>query len=133
MPVRGVAGGNDTIEIRVGSYSRALTPGKSIRMAQVIYNYVKTFIYVLVDFGLAWFVAETIARRCPAFTRDRFPKTAFVLGSLFLFVAGIGRLGWPIQTIKGISSPEVVDGWIFWSLSLSGTFLILLDFFSRRR
>jgi hypothetical protein len=44
-------------------------------------------------------------------------------------VAGIGRLGWSIQTIGGKSPPERLDQAIFFALSLSGTFLLVYDFF----
>ena len=53
---------------------------------------------------------------------------AFLLGTGLLFVAGIGRLGWSIQSIRGTTPPEQLDQWIFRVLSLFGTFFLIYHF-----
>jgi hypothetical protein len=45
----------------------------------------------------------------------------------------VGRLGWDIQTIKGHSPAERLDQGIFWTLSLMGTLLLVVDFFMNQR
>jgi hypothetical protein len=47
-------------------------------------------------------------------------------------VAGIGRLGWPIQTWSGDSQAERLDQGVFLFLSLLGTFLVVFEYLAGR-
>jgi TRAP-type C4-dicarboxylate transport system permease small subunit len=51
------------------------------------------------------------------------------LGTAFLLVAGIGKLGWSIQTYDGTTPAENLNEYIFLVLSHIGTFLIFVDIF----
>ncbi len=99
-------------------------------MLTVALNYFKVAGIVGSEMFLAWgLVSQIIEPRFPCLTTDKAKRVLFLLGTGALLVAGIGRLGWDIQTWDGNTPPEKLDGIIFWTLSLGGTFLLLLDFF----
>jgi hypothetical protein len=96
-------------------------------MSQVLARYglslVAVTAAVVVGLVLAW-AANTWFR--PHISAIR--PWAFILGVGLLLVAGIGRLGWDIQTWGGESPPERLDTWIFWILSSAGTVLLIVDY-----
>jgi uncharacterized membrane protein len=53
---------------------------------------------------------------------------AFAFGAGLLLVAGIGRIGWGIQSWSGESPAEVLDKWMFWVFSWLGTALLVVDY-----
>jgi hypothetical protein len=99
-------------------------------MKEVIFNYLRTTIYVALDFFIAWLLAvRLIARKYPQLASKRIKLFLFLIGTGALLIAGIGRLGWAIQTFDGNTPPERWDQTIFLVLSLGGTFLLVLDLF----
>lgn len=99
-------------------------------MLTVVINYIKVAGIVGFEMFLAWaLVSQIIVPRFPRLTTDNAKRVLFLIGTGALLVAGIGRLGWDIQTWSGNTPPEKLDDFIFWTLSLVGTFLLLLDFF----
>ncbi len=101
-------------------------------MRSVASNYLTTGLYVLIEFACAWALATFVLLKYRIWRADKTHLVLFLLGAGLLLVAGIGRLGWPIQTFGGRSAAERLDQTIFLALSFSGTFLLLLDFFLRR-
>lgn len=97
-------------------------------MGQVVCNYLLAAFYVLADFAAAWLVGWLAVRKLPALASDGTRAVTFLVGSGLLLVAAIGRLGWSIQTIAGVSPPENLDQGIFLILSLCGTFLLIYNF-----
>ncbi len=100
-------------------------------MGQVIINYLLTALYVLLSFSLSWLLAYVAIRKFPKFV-ERTHDVAFLLGTGLLLVAGIGRLGWSIQTLDGTTSAEALDQDIFWVLSVFGTVLLVFEFAIQR-
>jgi hypothetical protein len=101
-------------------------------MAKVVAYYLKTLVGVLVVFGLAWFAARWASARAPVLCRDPARMVTFLIASALLLVAGIGRLGWDIQTPDGESPMEKLDQAIFFALSLVGTFLFVFEYIAGR-
>jgi hypothetical protein len=99
-------------------------------MKTVILNYFKTAVIVAIEFLLAWVFAKwVICRYYPRFASKMTKLVLSLTGTGVLLVAGIGRLGWQIQTFAGTTPPECLDQAIFLVLSLCGTFLIVLGYF----
>jgi hypothetical protein len=101
-------------------------------MKSVVYNYLMIGFYVLIEFTCAWALVTFGLGKYRVWVADQMRLRLFLLGTGLLLVAGIGRLGWPIQSIGGSSPAEKLDQAIFLALSLFGTFLLLLDFFLSR-
>lgn len=99
-------------------------------MDVVIFNYIKAAVIVVGDFGAAWAFARWARKRLPLFRSKAIRVILFLVGTGALFVAGIGRLGWDIQTWSGSSPAERLDQSIFIILSAVGTFLLMLDYFA---
>jgi hypothetical protein len=97
-------------------------------MSRVIQNYLWTALVVTLALSSAYWASWFIAREFSPTEVDRGRQIAFAAGTAMLLVAGIGRLGWNIQTYKGQSAAEKADRLIFWVLSVGGTFLLVLDF-----
>ncbi len=100
-------------------------------MNPVVSNYLWTGVYVLIDFACAWVVAFLLVR-FRLFVSDTARLGVFLLGTGILLIAGIGRLGWSIQTIGGATENETLDQLIFFYSSLFGTFVLLLGYFVDR-
>ena len=96
-------------------------------MRIVICHYIKTFIHVAVNFSLAWVLVYFLKTKYPKLLTKRKRITFLIAGTGFLLVAGIGKLGWPIQTYNGDSLAEDINSWIFLILSHIGTFLLFID------
>lgn len=99
-------------------------------MSGVVFNYLRAGLYVAIEFVFAWALVTFLLGKYSLWRSDRTRLLLFLFGTGGLLVAGIGRLGW--QTIGGSSPAETLDQGIFLVLSLSGTFLLLLDYFLTR-
>lgn len=97
-------------------------------MASVISKYLLTALYVAGSFAVAFIAAWFSARRVPGMATPLLRTIIFLVGTGMLLVAGIGRIGYALQTFDGTSPAERLDEWIFWTLSLVGTFLLVYDF-----
>ena len=105
----------------------------------VIQHYINTFVGVAINilfaFGLAWLLKYKCANRFVRLDRSKWAKSVVekrqvilvCLGSALLLVAGIGKLGWSIQTYGGTTPAENLNERIFLVLSHLGTFLIFVD------
>jgi hypothetical protein len=92
---------------------------------KVIKKYLITALAVSGNIVLAWAVSRTLAT-----PMTRGCHLALLgIGTGFLLVAGIGRLGWAIQTLGGESPAEILDRRLSVALSHIGTFALALDFF----
>lgn len=101
-------------------------------MADVVQRYVLTAAIVAAIFGVAALSARYVARNHPKLASPVVRCAAFLIGTGMLLVAGIGRLGWEIQTFDGQTAAECLDQTIFWILSVVGTGLLVYDFFASR-
>lgn len=102
-------------------------------MLVVAMNYVKVTGFVVFEIILTWvLVSKVFMPYFPRLTTDKAKCILFLAGTTMLLVAGIGRLGWDIQTWDGNTAREKLDFYVFMLLSLGGTFLLLLDFFITR-
>jgi hypothetical protein len=91
----------------------------------VVLKYGKAMVAVGVNISLAAILAHLVGRDV-----GRGIHLALLsVGAGLLLAAGIGRLGWAIQTIGGTSSSEALDKRIFTALSHGGTFLVAIDLF----
>jgi hypothetical protein len=97
-------------------------------MANVTLNYLKSGLFVVLICGAAW-LASLWARAWPAeLTGGSARLVMFLAATVLLLTAGIGRLGWEIQTWGGGTPPESLDQWIFLVLSLLGTVLLVFEY-----
>ena len=98
-----------------------------VKSTTVIFHYFYTFVSVAVNFIVALLFV--------CFSRSKYPKLInkhirlvyLIVGSGFLLVASIGKLGWSIQTYGGNTPAERLNEWIFLFLSRIGTFLLFID------
>jgi len=97
-------------------------------MGRVIKNYLWTVLVVTLAISAAFVAGRFITQEFLPTVVGRWRQIAFMAGTGMLLVAGIGRLGWSIQTYKGQSPAEKADRLIFWILSVGGTHLLVLDF-----
>jgi len=97
-------------------------------MREVIFHYFRIFVYV----GLSFFIALTTSyifnKQYKRFITSKFKIVLLVLGTSFLLVAGIGKLGWhsEITTWTGSQAEKWNDN-IFCILSYLGSFFVFLD------
>lgn len=97
-------------------------------MTDVATRYLWTALLVAVLLAVSMFLGRLVATKSPRIGTRCVRPAAFLCGAGLLLVAGIGRLGWSIQTFDGESGPENLDLVIFWCLSIVGTALIVFDF-----
>ena len=94
---------------------------------EVFHAYAKALIHVAVNLSVSFAVATAIGR-VPTFRPSRRIELLFSLaGRVVLLVAGLGKLGWSIQTWGGNSPIEVLNGWVFLGLSHLGMFLVFTE------
>jgi hypothetical protein len=93
----------------------------------VVLHYVLTAIYVTINIGLAFFTAWLIAIKRPQWVTDGKKAFLLVVGTGILLVAGVGKLGWSIQTMVGTTPAEQMNEAIFLTLSHVGTFILFLE------
>ena len=63
-------------------------------MNPVLLKYLKTALFVGLDFSIAWLLAvKVIVPHFPALTGERARVALFLAGTGLLLIAGIGRLG----------------------------------------
>jgi hypothetical protein len=98
-------------------------------MSRILVNYLKSFLIVGVVSALAWFSAYLVVENFPILCSERARSVFFLAASILLIVAGIGRVGWEIQTWGGNSPDELLDLRIFRFLSLLGTFFLIFEYF----
>jgi len=101
-------------------------------------NYANTFVAVLGVLAGAAMFAGLIQRFLPLLLVSPLARSLWILaGTLALTTAGLGRLGWGIQSFGGTTPPELLDQTVFWCLSLFGVFCIAvpetLAIFNQRR
>ncbi len=92
----------------------------------IVWRYLTVFVYVFICFGAAFIVGQ-FSQKWPRMQRPMFRAILLIVGASLLLVAGVGKLGWEIQTIDGTSKPEMLNNSIFNMLSYAGTFCIFFD------
>ncbi len=97
-------------------------------MYAVILNYTLVFIAVSIALLLSVIVARFLVHRFPKTSTPKVRLLFFLIGCGALLIAAIGRLGWSIQTMSGESLAEKIDIAVFTFLSISGTFLLIVDY-----
>jgi hypothetical protein len=93
----------------------------------VIFNYFYAFISVAVNLGVALLFVCFSKSKYPKLINKHIRAVYLIVGTSFLLVAGIGKLGWSIQTWDGNAPAESLNEWIFLILSHIGTFLLFID------
>jgi hypothetical protein len=106
--------------------------GASVRT--VIQQYVVTFVFVFINMLFAFGLVRLLKHKVASFKLAKFiVKNKHIMlgcfGTAILLVAGIGKLGWSIQTVGGTTPAEKLNEYIFWVLSCVGTFLVFVDIF----
>ena len=94
------------------------------KITEVVLHWFHYALYILLDFALAYRVACFLKSKYPKLFTKKFLAILLIASSAILLVAGIGRLGWSIQTIAGKTAPEIVNNVIFLCLSYIGGFLL---------
>ncbi len=57
----------------------------------------------------------------------KFQNIATLVGTIALLTAGLGKLGWEIQSYSGTNPPEILNDKLFLFLSHFGRFLIFVE------
>ena len=98
-------------------------------MSKVIFHYFITAVSVVGNIACAWVVHSLIRKRFRKLIVDRNLVALLIISAGFLLLAGIGKLGWSIQTYGGETSLEKLNNCLFLILSHIGTFLLFLHIF----
>ncbi len=98
-------------------------------MGKVTFHYLKTSLYVGINFVVAYIVARLLLKCYPRIFDGKFKLIILLIGTALLLIAGIGKLGLHsgIVTWTGETMPEKFNNTIFFILSHLGTFCIFLD------
>ncbi|MBN1795812.1 MAG: hypothetical protein JW804_03995 [Sedimentisphaerales bacterium] len=95
---------------------------------KVILHYLIAAVSVFINIALAYCTAKFLITKHSK-PINSYTTALLVLGTCLILIAGIGKLGWSIQTIGGNSIFEKLNNGLFWCLSHLGTFLIFLSIF----
>lgn len=98
-------------------------------MGKIIFHYFIAAISVAVNLFCAWGVAQIIGNKCPKLKSNKHLSSLLIVSTVVLLIAGIGKLGWSIQTWDGESMPEHLNDVLFWAFSHIGTFLLFIHIF----
>jgi hypothetical protein len=98
-----------------------------VNLTTVIFHYFYAFILVAATSICALLFIRFSRSKCPKLINKHIRLIYLIVGTGFLLVAGIGKLGWSIQTFGGNTPAERLNEWIFLFLSLFGTFLLFID------
>ena len=90
----------------------------------VVLHWFHYALYIALDFALAFRVACLLKSNCPKLLTEKFLAILLIVSSGFLLLAGIGRVGWSIQTWGSKTPPENLDRMFFLCLSYIGGFLL---------
>ena len=96
-------------------------------MKFVWFHYAKTTFYVLTNLVLSCLVVACIKVKKPGWFNARNRAVLVMSGSFLLLVAGMGGLGWAIQSFDGNTPAEKVDRLIPQVLAHLGGFMIFAD------
>jgi len=97
-------------------------------MRTVVFHYFKTALHVGINFTLAFAFALLLKHKCTKFITEKNLSMLLIVSSACLLIAGIGKLGWSIQTLGGNTPAENLNQTIFLCLSHFGTFLLFTYF-----
>ena len=96
-------------------------------MSEVWSSYAMALVHITCNFFVALGFIFILRR----FTAIRFPRKpqrlATLIGTIVLLTAGIGKLGWEIQSYSGANPPELLNDNLFFFLSHLGMFLIFIE------
>lgn len=96
-------------------------------MKEVILNYLKTFGFIAIVFPPAFLTASFLKAKCSFLLTPKIHSIITLIGTVLLILAGLGKLGWSIQTASEQSQPEQLENAIFWVLTCSGMFIIFIE------
>lgn len=90
----------------------------------VFLHYFYYLLYIVIDFFVALGFARLLKSKCPKLLTEKNLAILLIVSSGILLLAGIGKVGWSIQTFSGTTQPENVNNYIFQGLSFFGGFLL---------
>ena len=96
-------------------------------MPKVLLHYLKTFGYVILNLMMAASTVHVLKVYLSCSLTQEFQGWLIIIGTTFLLVAGVGRLGWPIRSWGGETPREKLDEILFYSFSHVGAFLLFFD------
>lgn len=96
------------------------------KLETVILYYLRILVLVASNFGLAWLIVYLSKSKCPKLLSERNRLICVIIGTGLLLLAGIGKLGWSIQSYDDKTTAEKLNDWIFWIVSYAGTLLIFI-------
>lgn len=97
-------------------------------MKSTIYRYAIVFVIVFLLMGVA-LILSLIINAYTSIKEETLTPILYALATLLFVSAGIGRLGWEIQTWNGNTPEEKLNKWIFLvSTGLAG-FLLFVAYF----
>ena len=95
-------------------------------MGKVIIFWLIAGISVAANAGISFWCTKLIKSKFSRLANEKNSDIILICSAAFLLWAGIGKLGWSIQTIDGKTLPERSNIAIFWILSHVGTFLLFV-------
>jgi hypothetical protein len=98
-----------------------------VKSTIVIFHYFYIFIGVAINFIIAILFVCLSRSKFPKLINKHARLVYLIIGTGFLLVAGIGKLGWSIQTYSGNTPAENLNERIFLFLSHIGTFFLFID------
>jgi hypothetical protein len=96
-------------------------------MKTVIVHYSWTSLYVVIAFILALVVSLILSKYCKRFIKSKLRIIPLLIGTSFLLIAGIGKLGWSAIAWSSDDPAAKLDDNIFYLLSYIGSFFLFLD------
>jgi hypothetical protein len=96
-------------------------------MKSVWCHYALTFLMVLANIGVSGLVVVGIRSKKPNWLSEGKRACLVIIGSFLLLVAGMGGVGWAIQTFDGNTRAEKWDHVIPQVLAHLGGFMIFVD------
>ena len=95
----------------------------------VFVSYLKAFVIICTTVFLGWLAAKVLISKFSFLITPALELALVVVGTILLLTAGIGKLGWHIQTWGGQTPAESINDWLFFLLTIVGAWLLFTEIF----
>jgi hypothetical protein len=95
----------------------------------VLKHYIITLFWVLGNIGIAYISAKILQNYFSEYITEKKISIFLLIGLAIILTAGLGKLGWEIQTMSGTSPQESLNKIVFKIFSHIGTYILFTDLF----
>ena len=95
-----------------------------VTISGVFLHWFHYLLFIALDFAIAYRIAYILKSKYSKLISKKFLDILLISSSFILLFAGIGKVGWSIQTWNGDTAPEIVNNVIFQVLTFFGGFLL---------